>query len=82
MTRRVKFATSTASRLPLAELVSNPTPPGQISCEWMPSVAVQLGRDFNRVDSMQIQAKVPCVLSGIITLTAMPSLDSIAYVLE
>jgi hypothetical protein len=48
----------------------------------MPSVAVQPGRDFNWVDSMQIQAKVPCVLSEIIPLTAMPSLDRIAYVLE
>jgi hypothetical protein len=48
----------------------------------MPSAAVQLGRDFNWVDSMQIQAKVPCVLSGIITLTAMPSLERIASVLE
>jgi hypothetical protein len=33
MTGRVKFATSTAPCPPLADLVSNPTPPGQIPRE-------------------------------------------------
>jgi hypothetical protein len=33
MPGRVKYETSTAPRLPLADLVSNLTPPGQISRE-------------------------------------------------
>jgi hypothetical protein len=43
-TGRVSFATSLAPRLPLAELVSNPTPPGQISREWMSWVYFRDGR--------------------------------------
>ena len=42
MTGRVKFATSTAPRPPLADLVSNPTPPGQISRDWAASVGEHL----------------------------------------
>jgi hypothetical protein len=45
MTGRVKFATSTAPSPPLADLVSNPTPPGQLAREWVSSVDVRLGRD-------------------------------------
>ena len=44
-TGRVKFVTSTAPRPPLADLVSNPTPPGQISRERAASVDVRRGRD-------------------------------------
>jgi transposase len=44
MTRRVKFATSTAPRLPHAELVSNSTPPGQASRERASRVAGWLVR--------------------------------------
>ena len=46
MTGRVEFATSTAPRPPLADLVSNPTPPGQISRDRASSVGVCLGRDL------------------------------------
>jgi hypothetical protein len=35
LTGGVKFETSSAPRPPLAELVSNPTPPGQILREWV-----------------------------------------------
>jgi hypothetical protein len=43
-TGRVSFAPSPAPCLPLAGLVSNPTPPGQISRERTLLVFVQLGR--------------------------------------
>src|SRR5664280_1466175 len=43
-TGRVKFATSTAPRPPLAELVSNPTPPGQITRERASLIAERLSR--------------------------------------
>jgi hypothetical protein len=46
MTGRVKFATSTAPLPPLADLVSNPTPPGQISREQALLVIGQLGREI------------------------------------
>src|ERR1019366_4289077 len=42
---RIRFATSTAPRLPLADLVSNPTPPGQITRERASRVHDQLGRE-------------------------------------
>ena len=45
MTGRVKFATSTAPRLPLADLVSNLTPPGQISHDQASLICGQLGRE-------------------------------------
>jgi hypothetical protein len=45
MTGRVKFATSTAPLPPLADLVSNPTPSGQISRERASHVWEQLGRE-------------------------------------
>src|ERR1019366_3171090 len=41
----VEFATSTAPRSPLADLVSNPTPPGQITRDRASSVGERLGRD-------------------------------------
>ena len=44
MTGRVKFATSTAPRPPLADLVSNPTPLGQIARERALLVIGQLAR--------------------------------------
>jgi hypothetical protein len=47
MTGRVEFATSTAPRPPLADLVSNPTPPGQITREWVSLVNGQLRREIN-----------------------------------
>jgi hypothetical protein len=47
MTGRVKFATSTAPRPPLANLVSNPTPPGQISRERTALIDDQLARVFH-----------------------------------
>jgi hypothetical protein len=46
MPGRVKFATSTAPRPPLADLVSNLTPPGQISREWELRVIGQLAREI------------------------------------
>jgi hypothetical protein len=46
MTGRVKFATSTAPRPPLADLVSNSTPPGQITRERASLVNGQLGREI------------------------------------
>jgi hypothetical protein len=46
MTGRVKFATSTAPRSPLADLVSNLAPPGHISREWMSLVDDQLAREI------------------------------------
>ena len=45
MPGRVKFATSTAPRPPLAALVANPTPPGQITRERVPSIGVRQPRD-------------------------------------
>jgi hypothetical protein len=47
MTGRVKFATSTAPLPPLADLVSNPTPPGQITRAWASLVNDQLGREID-----------------------------------
>jgi hypothetical protein len=47
MTGGVKFATSTAPRPPLADLVSNPTPPGQISRDRASLVIVQLAREMD-----------------------------------
>jgi hypothetical protein len=49
MTGRVKFATSTAPRPPLADLVSNSTPPGQITRERASFVNGQLGREISVV---------------------------------
>lgn len=46
MTGRVKFATSTAPLPPLADLVSNSTPPGQITREWVSLVVDQLAREI------------------------------------
>jgi hypothetical protein len=46
MTGRVKFATSTAPLPPLADLVSNPTPPGQIVRERALLVIGQIAREF------------------------------------
>ena len=46
VTGRVKFATSPAPRPPLADLVSNPTPPGQITREWALLVVDQLAREI------------------------------------
>jgi hypothetical protein len=46
MPGRVKFATSTAPLPPLADLVSNPTPPGQISRERASLVNGQLVREI------------------------------------
>ena len=46
MPGRVKFATSTAPRPPLADLVSNPTPPGQISRERALPAIGQLAREI------------------------------------
>ena len=45
-TGRVKFATSPAPHLPLADLVSNPTPPGQIAREPASWVGVRIGPRF------------------------------------
>ena len=45
MPGRVKFATSPAPRPPLAALVANPTPPGQITRERVPSIGVRQPRD-------------------------------------
>jgi hypothetical protein len=45
MTGRVKFATSPAPCPQLAELFSNPTPPGQIAREWTSSVCVCLAHE-------------------------------------
>jgi hypothetical protein len=47
MTGRVKFATSTAPRPPLADLVSNPTAPGQIPRDRASLVNVQLAREMD-----------------------------------
>jgi hypothetical protein len=47
MTGRVKFATSTAPCSPLADLVSNPTPPGQLTREQAASVSLSLRREWD-----------------------------------
>jgi len=47
MPGRVAFATSTAPRLPLAELVSNPTPPGQILHVRVSLIDDQPGRELD-----------------------------------
>jgi hypothetical protein len=54
MTGRVEFATSTAPLPPLADLVSNSTPPGQITREWASSVDVRLGRDSGCNDDVEL----------------------------
>jgi hypothetical protein len=46
MPGRVKFATSTVPRPPLADLVSNLTPPGQISRDRALSAMDQLAREI------------------------------------
>jgi hypothetical protein len=46
-TGRVVFETSTAPRPPLADLVSNPTPPGQITREQAASVILSRHREWD-----------------------------------
>ena len=49
MPDRVEFRTSTEPHLPLADLVSNPSPPGQITREWASSIGVRLGREIGKM---------------------------------
>src|ERR1017187_4990276 len=56
MAGRVSFATRTAPRPPLTELVSNPTPPGQIARERVSLVDDQPGRE----SSVNLKMPSPC----------------------
>ncbi len=54
MPGHVRFETSTTPHSPLAEPVSNPTPPGQVA-RGRPSVAyVRVARDSSRVDNSKV----------------------------